>query len=79
MAEYNFQTFKQMNLWCNSQGICLTILSNSISAVYESQNLSLYIFQINKCVRVTELDFVFDNKENISKNFKDQVTCFLSV
>ena len=37
MAEYNFQTLKQMNLWCNSH----------ISAVYESQNSSLYFKQTN--------------------------------
>ena len=27
MAEYNFQTFKQTNLWCNSHRICLSISS----------------------------------------------------
>ena len=40
-----------MNLWRNSH----------ISAVYESQNLSLY-FKQKKWITVTELDFVFDNK-----------------
>ena len=62
MAEYNFQTSKQMNLWCNSHKICLSISSIWNFAVYESQNLSLYIFQTNKCVTVTDLEFVFDNK-----------------
>ena len=52
MAEYNFQTFKQMKLWRNSH----------ISAVYESQNLPLYFKQTCMSARVTELDFVFDNK-----------------
>ena len=46
--QLNFQTFKQMNLWCNSR----------VSAVTEFA----LVFQRNKCVTVTELDFVFDNK-----------------
>ena len=51
MAKYNFQTFKQMNLWRNSH----------IFAVYELQNFPLY-FKRNKWVTATELDFVFDSK-----------------
>ena len=61
MEEYNLQTFKQMNLWCNSHKICLSISSKWISAVYEFTEFAL-VFQTNKCVTVKELDYVFDNK-----------------
>ena len=50
MAEYNIQIFKQMN-----HRICLSVLSKWVT------EFSL-VFQINKCVTVTELEFVFDNK-----------------
>ena len=38
------------------------------------------VFQTKKCVTVIDLDFVFDNKtfRDISKNIKNQLTCFLS-
>ena len=53
MPEYNFQTLKQMDLLRNSH----------ISAVYEFWVTEFaLIFQTNKCVTVTGLDFVFDNK-----------------
>ena len=61
MAEYNFQTFKQMNLWCKSHRICLSISSKSIPCSVLLTEFAL-VFQTNKCVTVTELGFVFDNK-----------------
>ena len=62
MGDYNFQTFKQMNLWCNSHRICLSIWSIWNSVVYELQSLLLYFKKKKKYVTVTDLDFVFDNK-----------------
>ena len=47
MAEYNFQTFKQMNLWYSSHSISHSISSKWINAVHESQNLPLYFKQTN--------------------------------
>ena len=59
MAEYNFQTFKQMNLWCNSHRICLSISNKRVFSVTVT----------------TELSFVFYNKtvRDISKNIKNHL------
>ena len=59
MTEYNFQTFKEMNFWCNSYRISL-----SISAYETLQCMSHKICPCisNKCLTVTDFDFVFDNK-----------------
>ena len=47
MPEYNFQTFKQMNLWCMQ---CM------------SHRICRYISNKQMCNSHTELDFVFYNK-----------------
>ena len=72
MAEHNFQTFKQMNLWCNSHRICLSISSIGNSAVYELYTEFALVFQTKKCVTVIDLDFVFDNK-----TFREHLKKFL--
>ena len=53
MVKYNFQTFKQINLpeYFKQMNLCSVWVTKSV-----------LVFQISKCVTVTELDFVFDNK-----------------
>ena len=62
MAECNFQTFKQMNLWCDSHRIVALVFRANEYLQCMGHRICPFVFQINKYVTVTEFDFVFDNK-----------------